>query len=58
MTKPQLIAKLAGIVVNNWIVTGDQPESNRKKNERSMRRVYNEVTRECIEGMLAQITVL
>ena len=54
--KQQLVRELASVVVNNWIVTGDQPEHTREQHELAMRKSYRVFRIDELESLLAGIT--
>lgn len=58
MSKSELLKSLAKIMANNWISTGDQPESKRATCELQIRRIYKTSTISELNAIVSSITVL
>lgn len=58
MTKNDTVRELAGIMVNNWIVTGDQPEAKRAQLIASQASSLRTMNMKTLGNMLANITQL
>jgi hypothetical protein len=56
--KTELLKSLSKIMANNWIATGDQPESKRTVCELQIRRIYKTSTIAELKSILSAITVL
>ena len=57
MTKKQLLTKLSRTMANNWIATGDKPESSRTASELTIRRIYKTSTIAQLKSAIDNISV-